>query len=63
MRKSIREWSPGRFFIGTGDPDTPHLIDEFLLPKVWERATEQTHPAEHAKRISYASFECSVRAR
>ena len=39
VRKFIREWEPGRVFIGTGDPDTPHLIDEFLLPKVWERAT------------------------
>jgi hypothetical protein len=39
VRKFIREWSPGRVFIGTGDPDTPHLIDEFLLPRVWERAT------------------------
>jgi hypothetical protein len=38
VRKFIREWAPGRVLIGTGDPDTPHLIDELLLPKVWERA-------------------------
>lgn len=39
VRRFIREWSPSKVFIGTGNPDAPHLIDEFLLPKVWERAT------------------------
>ncbi|MEW6130233.1 MAG: hypothetical protein AB1757_24575 [Acidobacteriota bacterium] len=39
VRKFIKEWSPARVFVGTGDPDSPYLIDEFLLPKVWERAT------------------------
>ena len=36
VRKFTKEWSPRRVLVGTGDPDSPHLIDKFLLPKVWE---------------------------
>jgi hypothetical protein len=36
VRKLLKDWSPARVFIGTGDPDTPELIDDLKLPAFWE---------------------------
>jgi len=32
----LREWSPSKVFIGTGDPDKPEIINTLMLPKCWE---------------------------
>ena len=37
--KFVKDWAPGTLLIGTGDHDTPHLIGDFSLPKIWEKAT------------------------
>lgn len=39
VKKIISDWEPAHIFIGTGDHDEPVMIDEFLLPKIWERKT------------------------
>lgn len=36
VRTLIKDWSPGKVFIGTGDPDTPQLIEDLNLPFCWE---------------------------
>lgn len=36
VRKLLQEWSPATVFIGTGDPDTPELLDGLKLPAFWE---------------------------
>jgi hypothetical protein len=36
VRRLLKEWSPARVFIGTGDSDTPELIHELNLPAFWE---------------------------
>jgi hypothetical protein len=30
-------WTPGRIFIGTGNPDDPTITNEFNLPDIWEK--------------------------
>jgi hypothetical protein len=37
IEKLISDWEPAHIFIGTGDHDEPVMIDDFLLPRVWER--------------------------
>lgn len=37
MQKVIDTWDPGRLFIGTGDPDKPTMVDDFDLPRIWEK--------------------------
>jgi len=32
----IDDWNPAYVFIGTGNPDSPELIDDLYLPKIWE---------------------------
>jgi len=32
----LSEWRPGKILIGTGDPDTPELMDQLRLPRCWE---------------------------
>ena len=41
MQKVIKTWEPGRLFIGTGDPDKPTIIDDFDLPKIWEKRKQK----------------------
>lgn len=36
VNQVLREWSPSKVFIGTGDPDKPEIIDTLTLPKCWE---------------------------
>jgi hypothetical protein len=36
LRTLLKEWSPAKVFIGTGDPDTQQLIDDLNLPPCWE---------------------------
>ncbi len=36
VRKFLKDWSPARVFIGTGDPDAPDLSDGVNLPAFWE---------------------------
>ena len=33
----LSKWNIKRSFIGTGDPDNPTIIDDLVLPKIWER--------------------------
>jgi hypothetical protein len=40
----IREWTPSRVLIGTGDPDEPELISGLELPKCWEVRSAKTRP-------------------
>jgi hypothetical protein len=35
--KIIADWEPANLLIGTGDHDNPEIIDNFLLPKIWEK--------------------------
>lgn len=37
VQKVIDSWEPGFIFIGTGNPDNPDLIEEFILPRIWEK--------------------------
>lgn len=39
VQKIVSEFEPAHIFIGTGDHDRPNLIDDFELPKVWEKRT------------------------
>lgn len=36
VHQLLREWSPSKVFIGTGDPDEPEIINTLILPKCWE---------------------------
>jgi hypothetical protein len=38
LQNFLKNWKPGQLFIGTGDPDDPHLIDGLRLPNCWEAA-------------------------
>ena len=40
----IREWTPSRVLIGTGDPDEPELISGLELPKCWEVRSAKARP-------------------
>jgi hypothetical protein len=35
--KIFTSWQPGQIFIGTGNPDSPTLMDKFQLPDIWEK--------------------------
>jgi hypothetical protein len=37
VRTLLKEWSPGKVFIGTGNADTPQLIEDLDLPDFWEK--------------------------
>ena len=37
VEKIVSDWEPAHIFIGTGNHDSPVLIDDFLLPKIWEK--------------------------
>jgi hypothetical protein len=34
--KIFKDWGPGGVLIGTGDHDDPYLIDDLILPEIWE---------------------------
>jgi hypothetical protein len=36
VNQVLREWTPSKVFIGTGDPDEPEIINTLELPKCWE---------------------------
>ena len=36
VKKIIKDWSPAKVLIGTGDPNSPELIKELNLPACWE---------------------------
>jgi hypothetical protein len=36
VNQVLREWTPSKVFIGTGDPDAPDIISTLTLPKCWE---------------------------
>jgi hypothetical protein len=40
VKKILKEWSPAKVFIGTGDPDAPELIDGLHLPGCWEELSD-----------------------
>jgi len=35
LSRFLRDWTPCKVFIGTGDPDEPEIIDTLALPKFW----------------------------
>lgn len=37
VKKEIFEWEPAIILFATGDHDTPEIIDDLILPKVWEQ--------------------------
>lgn len=37
IQEIIDIWKPGRLFIGTGEHENPDLIEDFKLPKCWEK--------------------------
>jgi hypothetical protein len=37
LQEVVDAWEPGRFLIATGNPDNPTLINEFILPNIWEK--------------------------
>jgi len=39
VQRVLKQWQPARLLVGTGDPDTPTLIQRFALPSCWERRT------------------------
>jgi hypothetical protein len=39
--KVISDWEPAHILIGTGDHDNPEIIDDFLLPRVWEKRSSK----------------------
>jgi hypothetical protein len=45
--KIISDWQPAHLMIGTGDHDNPEIIDNFLLPKIWERRVSSKENLEH----------------
>ena len=36
VNKVLKDWSPAKVFIGTGNPDSPDLIEGLDLPACWE---------------------------
>lgn len=36
VRKILKDWSPAKVLIGTGNPDAPELIKDLNLPACWE---------------------------
>ncbi len=43
----LADWAPATVVVGTGDHDTPQLIDALELPAVWEEAVADA-PPEHS---------------
>jgi hypothetical protein len=37
LKKILKDWSPARVLIGTGNPDTPEIINSLTLPLGWEK--------------------------
>lgn len=37
IKHILSEWEPAHVFIGTGNPDSPELISEIILPDIWEK--------------------------
>ena len=37
VRKVLNEWEPAQVLVRTGDPDSPILIDDLVLPKCWDQ--------------------------
>lgn len=37
VKEVLTAWQPSRTLIGTGNPNSPTLIKELLLPKIWEK--------------------------
>lgn len=39
VNQVLREWTPSKVFIGTGDPDAPRILNTLALPRCWEVRT------------------------
>lgn len=37
IKHILSEWEPAHVYIGTGDPNSPELISDFILPNIWEK--------------------------
>jgi hypothetical protein len=45
----LADWSPARVAIGTGDADSPQLIDTLELPAAWEEAVADAHAEDSSQ--------------
>ncbi|PAK42647.1 hypothetical protein CHI08_08775 [Peribacillus simplex] len=45
VSKVLEDWQPAHKFIGTGDPDSPEIIEKLKLPKVWENGKSGMKPS------------------
>ena len=45
VKQVLRDWTPSKVFIGTGDPDEPEIINTLALPKCWEVKVGRTRSA------------------
>ena len=45
VRTILKDWSPAKVFIGTGNPDKPEITGELNLPKCWEE--QRRYPTSH----------------
>jgi hypothetical protein len=36
VKNLLEDWSPAKVLIGTGNPDTPEIIDSLTLPRCWK---------------------------
>jgi hypothetical protein len=50
VNQVLREWTPSKVFIATGDADEPELINTFTLPKCWEIKAANARPRRSAAR-------------
>lgn len=50
VNQVLREWTPSKVFIGTGDPDKPEIIKTLALPKCWEVRTAKAQVRRDATR-------------
>ncbi len=39
INKILSDWEPAKILLGTGDPESPELINKLTLPKCWENKT------------------------
>ncbi len=50
VNQVLREWTPSKVFIGTGDPDEPEIINTLKLPRCWEVRSAKAQARRDATR-------------
>jgi len=54
VRSVIKEWAPASLLIGTGNPDSPSLIEGLDLPSCWEKRALTHHSTGPARKAAQA---------